>query len=95
MNREQVASYDEARDFSKKKIRAVCYAPFSNLFFDQSGGVRVCCWNAGHLVGDVRTQTIDEIWHGEALRRLRRAMMDYSFALGCQPCERQVDAALI
>jgi molybdenum cofactor biosynthesis enzyme MoaA len=91
MNLEHLAGYDRGRDFSAKPFRAVCYAPFTNLFFDQWGMVRVCCWNGRYPVGDARTETIDEIWHGEKLRRLRQAMVDYSFEFGCQGCEQQIN----
>ena len=37
------------------------------------GQVSVCCvdWSFGTIVGDLKTNTLDEIWNGEKLRAFR------------------------
>ena len=83
------ANYDSQRDFSRMAVRALCYAPHTNLYFDMEGRVRACCWNWAHPLGDARTQTLDEIWRGAQAKRLRRSLESYSFALGCDFCDTQ------
>lgn len=87
MNTELRTGYDSTRDFSEKSFRAGCYAPFSSLFFDTYGTVRVCCHNVWHKIGNISTQSIAEIWHGQEIAQLRDAMKRYDFGLGCQFCE--------
>lgn len=87
MNTDLRMKHDSIRDFSEKSFRAGCYAPFSSLFFDTYGLVRVCCHNVWHKVGDISTQSIAEIWHGKEIAQLREAMKRYDFGLGCQFCE--------
>ena len=87
MRAELKAQYDTTRDFSAKKFRSACYAPFTALFFDTSGRVRVCCHNARYCVGDISKETIDAIWRGEKIRILRNALVKYSFDCGCEFCE--------
>jgi len=83
--------YDSNRDFSSKCEKSLCYAPFTNLFFDQTGNVLTCCWNTSFPLGNITVEPIDEIWNGARLRRLRQAMRDYSFESGCERCQLQVD----
>jgi MoaA/NifB/PqqE/SkfB family radical SAM enzyme len=87
MRAELKSRYDATRDFSGKKFRSACYAPFTSLYFDTYGGVRVCCHNVAHLVGDISKDTIDSIWTGKSIRTLRKAIACYDFSCGCQFCE--------
>lgn len=90
VNASILTTYDAQRNFSKKGFRSACYAPFTSLFFDTRGNVRVCCHNWKHKVGNVTENSIDEIWNGEALKRLRAAVRGYDFSLGCGYCEWQL-----
>src|SRR3954452_4251191 len=67
---------------------AVCQAPFANLYFDRKGDVRVCCWNWREPVGNVLTDTIDEIWRGEKIEALRRTL-SRRLSAGCDFCRFQ------
>jgi len=79
-------SYSELKDFTLGvevstgmdgtavlRERAVCPEPFSRLAINFDGQVSVCCvdWSFGTIVGDLREQTLEEVWNGEALRRFR------------------------
>ena len=87
MRAETRAEYDATRDFSKKKFHSVCYAPFTSLYFDTFGGVRVCCHNVEYLVGDISRDTIHAIWNGSRIRELRESVAAYDLSRGCQFCE--------
>ncbi|MFZ3199633.1 MAG: radical SAM/SPASM domain-containing protein [Candidatus Acidiferrales bacterium] len=82
--------YDAVRDFSQKAFRSACYAPYTQLYFDTRGNVRVCCHNWKHSIGNITENSIDEIWNGEALKRVRGAVRAYDFSLGCGYCEWQL-----
>jgi cyclic pyranopterin phosphate synthase len=53
-----------------------CYYPFMQLLLQPTGVVSPCCWNQGIVLGQIPYQTLDEIWNGESLRRLRREFLD-------------------
>jgi radical SAM protein with 4Fe4S-binding SPASM domain len=89
MNNDAIARYDSTRSFSDKMIRSLCYAPFTSLYFDVHGNVRVCCHNAKYPIGNVRQQSIDDIWRGDAAKRLRESLVNYQFGPGCEFCRFQ------
>jgi MoaA/NifB/PqqE/SkfB family radical SAM enzyme len=51
-----------------------CAIPFRELNIWSDGKAVLCCedWNEEHVVGDLNTQTLQEIWHGTVLREARR-----------------------
>jgi len=51
-----------------------CVLPFRELDIWSDGKAVLCCedWNEEHVVGDLRQQTLREIWHGPELARARR-----------------------
>jgi MoaA/NifB/PqqE/SkfB family radical SAM enzyme len=55
--------------------RRVCPEPFMKMSINYNGKVSVCCvdWGMDTIVGDVSTQSLVEIWNGEALREFRLA----------------------
>jgi MoaA/NifB/PqqE/SkfB family radical SAM enzyme len=85
-----LAKYDASRDFKLKTFRSLCYAPHTSLYFSMDGGVRVCCHNWSCPVGNVSRETIDQIWNGEAVKSIRRALESRTFAAGCEYCEWQI-----
>jgi len=85
-----LADFDATRDFSAKGFRSLCYAPYTSLYFDTRGDVRVCCHNWAHSVGNVATDTIAEIWKGAKIAAIREAVRDYNFERGCSFCEWQI-----
>lgn len=91
MQSESLAAYDAVRDLNGKPFRAVCYAPFTSMFLDTFGHVRACCVNRRYVLGDLKSQRIDDIWFGERFRKLRDAMKRYDLRLGCEHCQWQVD----
>lgn len=83
--------YDRIRPLASKPFRAVCYAPFTSLFFDTIGLVRVCCVNRRFVLGSIANSRLDEIWFGEKTREIREAMIHYDLSLGCEFCEWQIN----
>jgi len=51
-----------------------CYFPFGHFAIQYDGTVRLCCIdaNSSTIIGDVKKQSIREIWHSEAINEIRR-----------------------
>jgi hypothetical protein len=66
--------------------------PILQVLWD--GRVAACCYdfNGTMILGDLRRQTVAEIWHGEPYRRLRRAHQTEDFADWplCRQCDRRL-----
>lgn len=60
-----------------------CENPFYSLAVNWDGTVSICCvdWDSQGLVGNVREQSLEDIWKGEQLRRIR------ALHLGGRGCE--------
>jgi molybdenum cofactor biosynthesis enzyme MoaA len=54
--------------------------------FGAYGLVQACCANAMYPIGDVRTQTLDEIWSGPRVRQLRASLRAGDLRTGCGVC---------
>ncbi len=87
----QREAFDQGRDFSRKAVRSVCYAPFTSMYLDPHGDVLACCQNTEHLLGNVAESSLSEIWHGEPAEELRAALTAYDLSRGCRFCAWQVD----
>lgn len=56
-----------------------CHMPFEKLVL-QSDGARLCCPSyLPVVIGDVKTQTLDEIWNSEMAIEVRRSIIDGDF----------------
>jgi len=55
-----------------------CVLPFRELNVYSDGKAVLCCddWNEEYVVGDLNTQSLEEIWRGEALTRARQAHLE-------------------
>lgn len=58
---------------SPLQTRRVCPEPFSRLAVNFDGQVSICCvdWSFGTIVGDLRRESLAEVWNGERLRSFR------------------------
>lgn len=54
--------------------------------FSPDGGVYACCVNSTHRLGHVATDRLEDVWHGERLAELRRAVARGDGSLGCRDC---------
>jgi radical SAM protein with 4Fe4S-binding SPASM domain len=53
-----------------------CWAIFRSVHINYDGTVNACCFNTEEpdfIMGDLKTQSFMDIWHGEKFRALRRA----------------------
>lgn len=63
-----------------------CRAPLVALRFTPNGQVHACGLNVAHELGHVGQMTLREIWDGEEVARLRQALSDADYSLGCEAC---------
>lgn len=58
--------------------KQVCPFPFYTLVINADGAVTCCCvdWNKKTCAGNVQTQTLSEIWHGQKMRDFRRMHLE-------------------
>ena len=89
MDQTAFAAYDKTRNFSGKAVRALCYAPYTSLYFDFRGDVRVCCHNWAYPAGNILKNSIDEIWQGIKIKTLRESLKNYRYGPGCEFCLNQ------
>ncbi len=66
-----------------------CHAPFTSLYFEQSGHGTVCCYNRTHILGTYPKDPIREMWFGQKAEELRKNMKSNHLPAGCELCHSQ------
>jgi radical SAM protein with 4Fe4S-binding SPASM domain len=89
---ERLSTFDATRDLRRRPFRSLCYAPDVQLSFSPNGNVSACCISRSQLLGNVQTERLDDIWHGERLRQFRAMLHDYVFPPGCESCRWALEA---
>ena len=78
------------RDRLYKAVRTPCYYPWDALFLLADGTMSVCRFDfdARVRIGRYGPQSLLELWHGDAMRSLRRAHMSFDFRdwSTCEKC---------
>ncbi len=65
-------------------VRA-CQRPWTGLFVENDGSVRVCCFDSP-LIGNLDEQSLPEIWNGLLARDLRRSFLESDPPESCRSC---------
>lgn len=70
-------------------VRFPCYRAWLTFTVLWDGRVSLCCadFDGQHILGDLRTQTIAEVWNGEVYRATRAAHLDHGGPDICQSCD--------
>ena len=65
-----------------------CYAPWTHSLIDFNGNVYVCCMTRERIppLGNLKTQSFQEIWEGAAYRQIRLKMHPPALA-ACRRCD--------
>lgn len=66
-------------------MNVICSLPWTNVLIELDGRVRVCCYNST-VLGDLKEQTLSEIWHGESFSLLRQRVATKDLSCGCAKC---------
>jgi len=71
----------ESFHFNKKIKRKPCALIWQKMVVDWDGDVVLCCddWNHSTVLGNLKKQTIEEIWKGEKLNKIREAHVNDEF----------------
>jgi radical SAM protein with 4Fe4S-binding SPASM domain len=77
----------------KEFFGTLCQAPFTTMVFSQQGIINSCCANRSFHLGKFPENTLEEIWNGEKIKKLRSEMDAFSFKTGCQQCELMLDSS--
>ncbi len=68
------------------KPKAICYEPWNRMVIYPNGEVQPCCrWNLKTL-GNLQTQSFDEIWNGNGYKGLRTALYKGNPPDLCKKC---------
>ena len=78
--------YKYKKETHQSFFSEICMAPHTNLLFVPSGKVMACHYNRGIILGDIRNNSIKEIWNGPVLKKLRKILSKKDFSYGCQSC---------
>lgn len=65
--------------------------PWVHLHIDTNGLVRACC-DANITFGNIRDQTVLEIWNSESIRKFRMSLMEGKHDARCSSCFSKEDA---
>ncbi len=84
MDKTLVDEYNAKRNIQNHS--SFCYAPSVNMYFSQTGEVKVCCHNTTYTIGTYPQQSIGEIWNSKKAVTLREQMQRYDLRTGCNAC---------
>ena len=81
----------EREEFLLKESRTFCIYPWIHLHAYPTGEAYPCCHAEMQpgVVGNCRTQTLEEIWTGEPMQRLRADMLSETPNAACTRCYEQ------
>ncbi len=83
---DEAHALDQTRAIGHQPFRSLCYAPAVSMYFDVRGNVIACCQNTTDVLGNVNDTPLQEIWHGDRAREMRRRLEAYEFPEGCDFC---------
>lgn len=84
----------DREEFLLKESKTFCIYPWIHLHAYPTGEAYPCChaeMKPG-IVGNCRTQSLEEIWHGEPMQQLRQDMLTETPHPACQRCYEQEEA---
>lgn len=75
------------------KNTTLCAVPWMHLNFEPNGKVVPCCLTSHHnyFAGDLKTETIDEIWNSDNMKNLRKEMIEGKRPSICDTCWKKED----
>jgi len=66
--------------------KVFCIIPFVHTFIEPDGSVRPCCVAQGEPFGNIKKESIKDIWNNEKYRTFRLRMMDEQVSVECRRC---------
>jgi MoaA/NifB/PqqE/SkfB family radical SAM enzyme len=69
--------------------KTFCMHPFTGLATREDGAIQACC--RSHPIGFIQDNTLEEIWNGDTVKRIRYQVLNNERPLECDPCFRLED----
>lgn len=85
-----ISEYDIYRNIERYEFRSVCYSPFTTMVFRPGGDVIPCCWNGAETLGNVKKNSLKDIWFGEKAINIRDLFRKYQFKKTCWACRKLI-----
>jgi radical SAM protein with 4Fe4S-binding SPASM domain len=83
----------ESFHFNKKMKRKPCALIWQKMIVDWNGDVVLCCddWNHSTVLGNLKKQTIEEIWKGDKIKKIKEAHVkgEFSKIPLCSGCNKK------
>jgi len=87
--KEEIINYNKDRKFTTDKN--ICFAPKKSMIFSFDGSVYVCCENKQYAIGNVKTESVHDIWFGEKRSFIdKKINTDYNLDYGCSSCKHKI-----
>jgi len=81
---------DQREEFLLKQSKTFCIYPWIHLHAYPTGETYPCCHaEMQHPVGNCKSQSLEEIWHGAAMTKLRADMLSETANPACTRCYEQ------
>ena len=81
---------NERQKFLLMKSDTFCMLPWSHLHAFPTGQAYPCCLGEmNHPIGNLREQTLEQVWNGEPMRELRTNMLNEKKSEVCNRCYEQ------
>ena len=59
--------------------------PFTGLATREDGAIQACC--RSHPVGNIQSQTLEEVWNNDTMRRIRKQVLNNEWPTECHACK--------
>ncbi len=66
------------------KSKTFCMHPFTGLATREDGAIQVCC--RSHPIGYIQNENLEDIWNNDAMRRIRKQVLNNERPPECHPC---------
>ena len=63
-----------------------CTAPFHGALIETDKSVRPCCIWKGEAIGDLKTQTLNDVLNSDHLKHIQKTMLEGSYPTNCDQC---------
>ena len=74
----------ENGQLNKSNSCTFCMHPFTGLATREDGAIKVCC--RSQPIGFIQNETLEEVWNGDAMREVRRQVLNDERPDVCKPC---------
>lgn len=82
--------YNLKRDIGPQQ--QICYAPEKSMLFNKDGNVTACCLSKSGILGNIKENTIAEIWDSKEINSLRQELKNNDLSRFCNGCKYKIES---